>query len=148
MGELRGERLRCERLVDPLAVAAATPRLSWIAAPAGDGARAGRGMRQTSYRVRAAATRAALLAGEQLIWDSGRVVSGDALAVAWGGRPLAPGERVVWDVTLWDQHGEAGPRSVPASFAAAIDDWGGAQWIGDGHPWAEHTPASGAELDP
>ncbi|MDW5592748.1 glycoside hydrolase family 78 protein [Conexibacter stalactiti] len=148
MGELRGERLRCERLVDPLAIAAAAPRLSWIAAPAGEGGGAGRGARQTSYRVRAAATRAALLAGEQLIWDSGRVVSGDALAVAWGGRPLAPGERVVWDVTLWDQHGEAGPRSVPASFAAAPEEWGGAQWIGHGHPWAEHTPASGAELDP
>jgi alpha-L-rhamnosidase len=172
-GELRGERLRCERLADPLAVSAAAPWLSWRAGAAeraaGDadaaGARgangrsngAGKGIasaalspgqRPTAFRVRAAATRAALRAGDdELIWDSGRQ-EGDALAVQWGGRALAPGERVVWDVTVWDRDGRPGPPSAPARFAAGVDDWRGAQWVGHGHPWAEHHPPEGETLDP
>jgi alpha-L-rhamnosidase len=161
VGELRGERLRCERLADPLAVGTAAPRLSWLLGPAagGAGARGGRpgapstaggvsrGQRQTAWRVRAAATCEDLRAGRDLIWDSGRQ-EGEALAAAWGGRPLAPGERVVWYVTVWDRDDAPGPPSAPARFGAGIADWRGAEWIGHGHPWAEHSPPSGEQLDP
>lgn len=170
-GELRGERLRCERLVDPLAVGAAAPWLSWRVGAAeraagedaaGASEAAGRrngagkgiasaalspGQRQSAWQVRAAASREALRAGDELIWDSGRQ-EGDALAVQWGGPALAPGERVVWDVTVWDRDDREGPRSAPARFAAGIDHWAGAQWIGHGHPWAEHHPPEGDVLDP
>jgi alpha-L-rhamnosidase len=145
VGELRGERLRCERLVDPLAVGAGAPRLSWVVA---GGPAAPRGQRQSAFRIRAAGSRADLVAERELIWDSGRVASDETLSIAWGGRPLAPGERVAWDVTVWDVDGLAGPPSAPASFAAGIEEWGGAEWIGHGHPWAPHTPPSGDELDP
>ncbi|MDO8188263.1 family 78 glycoside hydrolase catalytic domain [Conexibacter sp. JD483] len=153
MGELRGERLRCERLTDPLAIGSAAPRLSWIAAPVraaagGAEADAARGQQQSGWRVRAAADEASLAAGERLLWDSGRVAGDEAIAVAWGGPALRPGERVVWDVQLWDRDGAAGPRSAPATFAAGIADWGRAAWVGHGHPWAEHQPPSGEQLDP
>ncbi|WP_041730013.1 alpha-L-rhamnosidase [Conexibacter woesei] len=194
MGELRGERLRCERLSDPLAVEPARPRLSWIAAAAAapgtsgpasgagaSGAAAGepadaavsRGQRPTAYRVLAASSLKALSAvserlagggerrggahrlpagGRDLLWDSGRVAAAETLAVEWGGAPLAPCVRVFWRVLVWDRDGRVGPPSAIATFGAGLGDgedaWGGAQWLGHGHPWAEHTPAGGDELDP
>ncbi len=62
--------LRCEGEARPLGIAETRPRLSWkIAAE-------GRGAGQSAYRVLAAREPADLTAGEDLLWDSGRVESG------------------------------------------------------------------------
>lgn len=142
MVPLHPERLRCERLSDPLAVAEPRPRLSWIVR--GDG----RGQRQTAYRVTVAGSRDELLAARGLLWDSGRV-AGDTLHADYDGLPLAPGQRVWWRVMVWDRDGVVGPASAPARWGAALatTPWP-ADWIGHGHPWSPAQPPSGDDLDP
>jgi alpha-L-rhamnosidase len=145
-GELRGSRLRCERLVDPLAVDAKAPRLSWIVV----GPEGARGARQTAYRIVAAASRHALVEGRELLWDSGRVESTETLDVPWRGPRLEPGARAYWRTTVWDESKRPGPPSDIAVWGAGLtaDQWDRARWIGHGHPWAEHAPPGEGPPDP
>ncbi|WP_320673017.1 family 78 glycoside hydrolase catalytic domain [Patulibacter defluvii] len=142
-GALHAERLRCERLDGPLAVAVRAPSLSWIVR--GEG----RGQRQSGYRITVAADPADLAAERDLVWDSGRVASDEALAVAYGGPPPAAGDRRWWRVQLWDRDGRPGPPSAAAVWGAALPAcaWH-ACWIGHGHPWRPALPPAGDELDP
>ena len=107
--------LRCEHLVDPLAVGARRPRLSW---------KLSRG-RQSAYQIAAASD------GRPL-WDSGRVASDRSILVPYGGPRLRSRQRVEWRVRSWDENGEAGPWSPPARWEMGLlspKDWRGA-WIG------------------
>ena len=56
-------RLRCNLLVDPLAVADAKPRLSWVLE--------GDGIRQSAYQIEVSSARR----GNADLWDSGQVKS-------------------------------------------------------------------------
>ena len=60
--------LRCEYKVDPLGIDARKPRLSWELASSE------KGVMQTSYEVRVAASEAELAKGE-VIWESGKQAS-------------------------------------------------------------------------
>ena len=85
--------LRCEYAVNPLGIDAAAPRLSWkLTHPERD-------QRQTAYQVIAARRAEALVEdSDGLVWDSGKVMSSDSVAVVYGGPPLASRERVYWRV--------------------------------------------------
>ena len=89
-GSLRPERLRCEYLVDPLAVEVKKPRLSWIVSAARDGAR---GLRQTAYRVIVASADSTLEAGRGDLWDTGRISSKATTAIVYEGRSLVSAMR-------------------------------------------------------
>ena len=124
--------LRCEYAIDPLGIGVAAPRLSWkLAHPERD-------QRQTAYQVLAAHDAAALVeGGEGLVWDSGKVIAPDSVAVAYGGPPLASRERIYWRVRCWDRQDRPGPWSETAWFEAALlhpDDWK-ADWIGYPAGW-------------
>lgn len=89
-----------------------------------------RGARQAAYQIRAAATPAGLAAGD-LLWDSGRVESDVSAYVAYGGPPLRSGQRVYWQVQIWDDLG-ATAASAPAWWEMGLlerGDWQG-RWIG------------------
>lgn len=110
--------LRTEYVVRLLGTEAERPRLSWRVEGAG------RGVVQASYRIRAAASDAALANGD-LLWDSGVVPSSESVDIAWGGPPLASMQRVWWDVEI------AGTRSEPTWFETGLrspDAWR-ADWI-------------------
>lgn len=68
-GTMNIHSLRCEYLDNPLAVEAKHPRLEWRLDSAG------RGRRQTAYRILVASTRQKLGRDAGDLWDSGRVES-------------------------------------------------------------------------
>ena len=79
--------LTAEHLVDPLGLDVAAPRLSWRVT----------GTRwQVSYRLRVSGDR---------VWDSGRVVSGQSVDIAYAGPPLEPEDRCTWQVEVEDETG-------------------------------------------
>lgn len=106
---------------DPLGLDAPRPRLGWRLRGAG------RGRRQTAYRVRVwegAAT------PTRLWWDSG-VVAGREPVVAYGGPAVASRQAFAWTVAVCDERGQWSTESAPARWEMGLlypDDWG-AQWI-------------------
>ncbi|MGQ9592017.1 MAG: glycoside hydrolase family 78 protein [Planctomycetota bacterium] len=133
------ERLRCEYLVDPLAVERARPRLGWILSSSA------RGVRQTAYRILVSSSPEKLASGEGDLWDSGRVESSETNQIAYAGKPLGSLERAFWKVRVWTNAGGASPWSAPGTWRAGFvrpEDWG-ARWVGcrDPLPEGDPTPA-------
>lgn len=115
--------LRVCGLENPLALGDVQPRFSWKL----DGAlRAG----QTAYRVLMAKSEADLVAGRNLIWDSGRVASSSAVDVAYTGPALPSRSRVWWQVESWTKGSRTPLRSKPAIWETGLApaDWQ-AEWV-------------------
>jgi len=126
---LRPDRLRCEDLETPLAIASPHPRLSWtdVAVP-----RDARDPRRRACQILVASTREALAAGRADRWDSGRVEGDTTSGVEYGGPPLRSRERVFWTVRVWDAADVVSKYAEPASFSMGLNersDWK-AEWIG------------------
>src|SRR5512135_2157829 len=92
------KNLRCEYRANPVGLDAKAPRLSWQM----ESDR--RGARQTAYQVRAAASAADLAAGQNLLWDTGKVASDQSAQVPYAGAALHSGQRVYWQAQVWDEH--------------------------------------------
>ncbi len=115
--------LRCEYRVDPIGIAATTPRLSWILESHV------RGQLQTAYQIYVA--RKPEFLEEPDLWDSGKVVSDQTTHVIYRGERLKTGERAWWRVRVWDKNGKASTSPVAYWEMGLLDrsDWR-AQWIG------------------
>lgn len=115
--------LRAEYTSDLLGTDVERPRLSWRI----EGDRPG--TRQTSYRLRAAASADALTDGA-LLWDSGEIAGDATFDIAYGGPALVPMQRVWWSIEATDEAGTTA-RSTPAWFETGLvasDSWR-AEWI-------------------
>ncbi|KTE43621.1 MULTISPECIES: alpha-L-rhamnosidase [unclassified Sphingopyxis] len=124
---MRAVDLRSDYVRGLLGTEAAHPRLSWRVEGAG------RGVLQRSYRIRAAASVAALEAGE-LLWDGGTVASRASFDIAYGGPALTAMQRIWWTVEI-----DGGAPSAPAWFEAGLPS--PADWRGD---WIEAEDALAA----
>jgi alpha-L-rhamnosidase len=117
--------LRCEYRSNPLGIDVVAPRLSWqwqTDRP---------GVRQTAYRLLAASDPSLLAEGQADLWDSGQVESDQSVHVAYAGQRLGSRQRVYWQVTGWDESGQASQGEV-AWFEIGLlkqSDWK-AKWIG------------------
>ena len=89
--------LRCENLENPPGIDATEPRLSWILNSSD------RGQKQTAYHILVASTESKLKSNEGDLWDSGKVLSGDATA-QYKGRPLTSLQRCYWKVRVWGNY--------------------------------------------
>lgn len=119
------EKLTCEYSVNPMGIHSRNPRLAWKMT--GDG----RGRRQTAYQIWASHSRAELLNGHDLCWDSGRVEDSCSVGIYYGGEALCSRERIYWCVRIWDEAGKESPWSEINFFEAGLlekNDWK-AQWI-------------------
>ncbi len=129
----------------PVGSDAPIPRLAWeVAGP--------RGVEQGAYRVVASKNREALESGldetlesgNDWVWDSGRVESGQSVHLPWRGAPLEVETTYHWRVHLWEKGGKPGEWSKPASFTTAIPDhstyWKGV-WIGPNYNESKVTRA-------
>ena len=121
---LVAKRLRCNLLVNPLAVAEVRPRLSWVLE--------GEGQRQTAYQIEA-------VCNGKRVWDSGKVESDVTSAVEYGGTAIAPRQTARWRVRTWDEEGRAGDWSEWASWASAPAKWE-AEFIGFDEPLNANKP--------
>ena len=117
--------LRVDELVTPLGIDDAQPRFSWQLRDRRQGAR------QTAYRLLVASKPELLAAGKTDVWDSGRIVSGQSVAVPYAGPAIAPATRYFWKVLVWDQDAKPAPES-PASWweSGLLKQPWHAQWIG------------------
>ena len=117
--------LRTEYKVNPIGIDARQPRLSWqLRSDA-------RGVSQSAYQVRVALNEADLGAGRRLVWDSGRVTSGDSIHRPYAGPPLQSGQTYCWQVRVWDAQGTATPWSDIATWEMGLlgpADWK-SSWI-------------------
>jgi alpha-L-rhamnosidase len=117
--------LRTEYKENPLGIDVARPRLSFkLRSDA-------RGVRQSAYEIRVASSEAALSAGRDLVWTSGRVSSSASVNRVYEGPKLRSGQRCYWQVRVWDAGGLAAPWSAPAYWEMGLlepSDWK-ASWI-------------------
>lgn len=128
--------LETEHTMNPLGIDAQRPCLRWQMAASS------RGAQQTAYRIQVADTRQALSAGEDLIWDSGRVTSDRSLHHGYEGPALDARHRYFWRVRVWDEAGEPSAWSDPAWWEMGLggpSDWQ-AQWIEPGWTVDPSTP--------
>lgn len=120
--------LRCEYLVNPLAIGAAAPRLSWTLAATSEGLRA---LRQTAYQILVASSSETLARDRADLWDSGEIDRNQTNQIEYAGPSLRSGQQCWWKVRVWDQASEVSAWSDAATWAMgllAASDWK-AQWI-------------------
>ncbi|MET9499259.1 family 78 glycoside hydrolase catalytic domain [Streptomyces sp. NPDC006552] len=121
--------LTVEHREQPLGTDAARPRFGWRLGSAR------RGLTQGAYRIRVASSPARLARSRADVWDSGRVASGDSVAVLYDGPRLKPSTRYFWTVSVWDGTGRPLGTAATASFETAllstdgVTGWDGARWI-------------------
>ncbi|MCL3780696.1 alpha-L-rhamnosidase [Prolixibacteraceae bacterium JC049] len=119
------KKLRTEYLKNPMGIEAEAPRLSWEV-------RAERnGVAQSAYEIRCAESVKKLKHRKALLWSTGKVLSNKTTLLEYGGEALASGQRVYWQVRVWDEKGKASKWSEPAFFEMGLlkkEDWK-AGWI-------------------
>ncbi|MBC8231137.1 alpha-L-rhamnosidase N-terminal domain-containing protein, partial [bacterium] len=141
-------QLKCEYAVNPLGIDVAQPRFSWVL----ESSR--RGQMQSAYQILVASSEENLRQNIADLWDSGKVVSGQSVNVAYKGSALKSGQKCWWKVRCWNKPGEDGmyvtptyhdvktleamrkerpsAYSAPATFEMGLlkqSDWQG-NWIG------------------
>jgi alpha-L-rhamnosidase len=112
--------LRCESMLNPLAVEAPQPRLTW---------KVDAGQTQKAYRILVASSPALLQQGQGDLWDSGRVASDETLQIPYAGKPLSSRQHAYWQVTRWNDKDV--PAAETATFSMGLlkaSDWQ-AKWI-------------------
>lgn len=137
--EIIATNLRCEYLVNPLAIDTREPRLSWVV----QGGNL-RGVRQSAYQILAASSAANLSANKGDLWDTGKVAGNQTNQIEYKGRDLNSRQRVFWKVRIWDQNDKSSAWSQASSWAMGLmekSDWA-AQWIGDKSPSVENVSAA------
>ena len=85
--------LRCENQENPSGIDVTQPRLSWVIKEEGQQPEA-RGQKQMAYQVLVASSEELLDKGD--LWDSGKVMSDQSIAVRYDGKPLVSENRYWW----------------------------------------------------
>ena len=117
--------LLCEYQENPQGIDVLQPRLSWQIKSGQQH------VIQSAYEIKVARSEAALSKEDGPIWTSGKVISDQSVNVEYGGPALQSGEKVWWQVRVWDQNDIATAWSKPGSWENGLlqsADWQ-AQWI-------------------
>jgi hypothetical protein len=117
--------LRVDGLRDPVGVDADRIYLSWKLESDL------RGARQTAWEVEAASSRDKLLSGEADLWRTGKQAGNQQLQIRYRGTRPDPAEGAWWRVRVWNEAGEPGDWSEPATWTEGLrrpSDWE-AKWI-------------------
>lgn len=126
ISEMKVEKLRCEYLVDPIAIDTPAPRLSWILTSPH------RAEKQAAWQVLVASDAQQLNNDKGDLWDSGKFAGPDTNQIVYKGNPLQSAQRCWWKVRAWDKDGAPTAWSQPARWEMGLlnpEDWK-AKWIG------------------
>jgi alpha-L-rhamnosidase len=124
-GPLEPVALRCEYLVDPVAIEETAPRLSWRLE--GEA----RGRAQTAYRILVASSAEKLARGHGDLWDSGKIASNRTSGIAYAGKALGSRAQCFWKVRVWDEKRRESDWSAAGTWGMGLlqaGDWK-AEWI-------------------
>ena len=125
----RVDNLICEYKINPIAVDAANPRLSWKLITQD------RNIQQTYYEIRVGTNAVSLTKGQDLIWTSGKVPSDESAHVYYGGPMLTSREKCYWQVRVWNNKNQVTPWSMVNFWKMGLlkqEDWS-AKWIQDNY---------------
>jgi len=117
--------LRCEYKTNPIGIDVVKPRLSWKIMSQR------RAVIQSAYQIRVASSADDLAAGERLLSDSGKMQSDKSIHVVYDGPAMVSGQRVWWQVRVWDDQAGGSNWSEPAWWEMGLlkpSDWK-ADWI-------------------
>lgn len=124
--------LRCEYMVEPMAIDNAEPHFSWKMLSGKNGARS------TAYQILVATDRGKLNEKEADLWNSGKVEGEVSSGISYGGVALSARTHAYWKVRVWNEEGKPSGWSAPASFGVGLldeADWAeGAGFIGIAQP--------------
>jgi alpha-L-rhamnosidase len=121
--------LTCEYRNNPIGIDVSDPRLSWQISSEETN------VLQTAYQLRAALTVSDLASKNKLVWNSGKIISDQSTLVSFHGTPLSSGQRIYWQVRVWDNHHNVSSWSEPSFWEMGLlhpADWI-AKWISS--PW-------------
>lgn len=113
---MKAVNLKCEYLRNPLGIDIVEPQLFWNC----EG-----GVKQTAYCIIATDEE------NNVLWNTGKVISSQMTHIKWSGAELKSRTRVNWGVTLWDENDNEGEPSEVAFFEMGLlnpSDWK-AKWI-------------------
>ncbi len=122
--------LRTEYKRNPIGIDVKKPRLFWQLVSDQNGSY------QSAFEIRCAHEAKALRSKKGLIWATGKIASSKSTHIEYGGTDLQSGERVFWQVRVWDQKGKASKWSEPAFWEMGLlnsEDWK-AKWIRPNDP--------------
>jgi len=131
--DLAATGLSVEYFVNPLGVDSRVPRFGWRLETSA------RATVQAAYQIQVSENIEQLRRGRTLLWDTGRIATGESTQREYEGRALASRTRYFWRVRVWDAGGRASPWSEPAWWETGLldpTDWT-ARWIGPA--WDEDT---------
>jgi alpha-L-rhamnosidase len=113
--------ITCEGIENPIGITVRSPRFSWIFNQNGNN------RYQKAYRIVVAKDSES---GE-IVWDSGKVTSGETRFILYQGKPLQSGTRYWFTIQLWDREDREGIKSSPSYFETALfnDALWKAEWI-------------------
>ncbi|MDN5287137.1 MAG: alpha-L-rhamnosidase [Mucilaginibacter sp.] len=125
----RVDNLICEYKINPIAVDAANPRLSWKLITQD------RNILQTAYEIRVGTNAVSLTKGKDVTWTSGKVLSDQSVHVYYGGPMLSSREKCYWQVRVWNNKNQVTPWSMVNFWKMGLlkpEDWT-AKWIQDNY---------------
>ena len=105
--------LRCENLVDPLAIDNTEPHFSWKI-------HSSENRKQYFYRIIAGTDRKEVESGIGKLWDTGVIESAASVMLPYEGRRLQPSSFVYWKVKVWDNEENESPWSPVARFGVGL----------------------------
>lgn len=124
--DLKIINLKCEYLINPVAVETLHPTISWQLTSLT------LGKKQKAYRILVASSISLLRKNTGDYWDSHVVNSSNSTQVIYQGKPLSSRKKVYWKVMVWDEKNVPSDWSAPASWSMGVlnaADWK-AKWIG------------------
>jgi Glycogen debranching enzyme len=119
-------KLSCEYLTNPVGLDVSSFRLSWQIQSTENN------VLQSAYELRVASEMKLLEKPD--VWSSGKVVSAQSVNVPFQRESLRSGQRMYWQVRIWDNKGGKSAWSSPAFFEMGLlnpSDWQ-ARWIAFG----------------
>ncbi len=123
--KIRVVNLRVEYKNNPVGIDTKHPRLSWEILSTE------RDVIQSAYQIRAAESEKSLKSGKNLLWDTGKVSSDQSIHIPYQGPALQSGQRIYWQVRVWDSKNKASKWSDVAYWEMGLlnpADWK-ATWI-------------------